>query len=28
LQKFLQIMAAESYLSRRLIFEGAIGSNQ
>ena len=28
LQKFLQIMAAESYLSRRLIFAGAIGSNQ
>jgi len=28
LQKFLQIMAAESYLSRRLIFTGAIGSNQ
>jgi guanylate kinase len=28
LQKFLQIMAAESYLSRRLIFAGAVGSNQ
>jgi guanylate kinase len=28
LQKFLQIMAAESYLSRRLIFTGAIESNQ
>ena len=28
LQKFLQIMAAESYLSRRLIFRGVIGSNQ
>ncbi len=28
LQKFLQIMAAESYLSRRLIFAGAIDSNQ
>ena len=28
LQKFLQIMAAESYLSRRLIFTGTIGSNQ
>ena len=28
LQKFLQIMAAESYLSRRLMFAGAIGSNQ
>ena len=28
LQKFLQIMAAESYLSRRLIFKEAIGSNQ
>jgi guanylate kinase len=28
LQKFLQIMAAESYLSRRLIFKGAIGFNQ
>ncbi len=28
LQKFLRIMAAESYLSRRLIFTGAIGSNQ
>jgi len=28
LQKFLQIMAAESHLSRRLIFAGAIGSNQ
>jgi len=28
LQKFLQIMAAESYLSRRLIFTGAIGSHQ
>jgi len=28
LQKFLQIMAAESYLSRRLIFTGAIDSNQ
>jgi guanylate kinase len=28
LQKFLHIMAAESYLSRRLIFTGAIGSNQ
>jgi guanylate kinase len=28
LQKFLQIMAAESYLSRRLIFKGATGSNQ
>jgi len=28
LQKFLKIMAAESYLSRRLIFAGAIGSNQ
>jgi guanylate kinase len=27
LQKFLQIMAAESYLSRRLIFTGAIESN-
>ncbi len=28
LQKFLHVMAAESYLSRRLIFTGAIGSNQ
>jgi guanylate kinase len=28
LQKFLQIMAAESYLSRRLIFAGAIGSHR
>ena len=28
LEKFLKIMAAESYSSRRLIFAGAIGSNQ
>ena len=28
LQKFLRIMAAESYLSRRLMFAAAIGSNQ
>jgi guanylate kinase len=28
LQKFLQIMAAESYLSRRLIFAGATGANR